>query len=231
MSRLFSSLSLAMLPLLLSGGAHADVYKYINPVNGHVEYTDKPNHKGFHMIIETPEPFSRPLKVTFGGKSSLSAKATFGGGSLFGGNAGNNGKSAARRAALERNRSQYAGVIEAAASRHGLDPALLHAVIRAESSYNPGAVSNKGAVGLMQLMPATAARYGVQDPYNPEENIHGGARYLSDLIEMFRSDIPLAVAAYNAGENNVIKYGHKIPPFQETQDYVTRVLGYYNRYN
>ncbi len=221
MTRPTSGLSLALLATLLPSGADADVYKYVNPANGHVEYTDKPNHKGFRMIIETPEPFSRPLKVTFGGKSSLSARGFFG---------GTGSRSAARNAALERNRGQYAGLIQDAASRHGLDPALLHAVIRAESSYNPGAVSNKGAVGLMQLMPATAARYGVQDPYDPEENIHGGARYLSDLIGMFGSDIPLAVAAYNAGENNVIKYGNRIPPFQETQDYVSRVMGYYNRF-
>lgn len=229
MPRLFRSLPLVLLPCFLSHGAQADVYKYVNPANGHVEYTDKPDHKGFRMIIETPEPFTRPTKVTFGGKSTLGAKGLFGGG-LFGAAPANNAKSAARRAALERNRSQYAGLIAEAASRHGLDPALLHAVIRAESSYNPGAVSNKGAIGMMQLMPATAARYGVQDPYDPVDNIYGGARYLSDLLGMF-DDVPLAVAAYNAGENNVIKYGNRIPPFQETQNYVSRVLGYYNRFD
>lgn len=122
-------------------------------------------------------------------------------------------------------------MIDAAASKYSLDPALLHAVIRAESSYNPGAVSRKGAVGLMQLMPETAARYGVRDRYDPGENIEGGAKYLSELIDMFRSDVRLAVAAYNAGENNVIKYGNKVPPFQETQEYVARVLNYYNRLN
>ena len=116
------------------------------------------------------------------------------------------------------------------AQRHRLEPALLRAVIKAESDFDPYAVSRAGAVGLMQLMPATAARYGV-DPYDPEENILGGARYLSDLIDMFGADIPLAVAAYNAGENNVIKYGNRIPPFQETQDYVSRVMSYYNRFN
>ncbi|SMF94888.1 Transglycosylase SLT domain-containing protein [Methylomagnum ishizawai] len=230
MSRVFRGLPLALLTCFMSHGVQADVYKYINPVNGHVEYTDKPNHKGFHRIIETPEPFTRPAKVTFGGKSTLGNKSLFGGGLFGSAPANNNAKSAARHAALERNRSQYAGLIAEAANRHGLDPALLHAVIRAESSYNPGAVSNKGAIGMMQLMPATAARYGVQDPYDPVDNVYGGARYLSDLLGMF-SDVPLAVAAYNAGENNVIKYGHRIPPFQETQNYVSRVLGYYNRFD
>lgn len=219
MLKVTDGFALALLALLWSGGAGADVYKYVNPLTGYVEYTDKPRHGGYRMIIETPPAFTKPLKVTFGGKSAA----------LMNIKPWRPPSASSRR--LEQNRSQFAGLIEDAAQRHGLDPALLHAVIRAESSYNPEAVSHKGAIGLMQLMPATAARYGVQDPYNPMENIHGGARYLSDLIEMFQSDITLAVAAYNAGENNVIKYGHRIPPFHETQDYVTRVLGYYNRYN
>ncbi|MDV3240681.1 MAG: lytic transglycosylase domain-containing protein, partial [Methylocaldum sp.] len=80
-------------------------------------------------------------------------------------------------------------------------------------------------------MPERAARYGVRDRDDASENIEGGARYLSELIDMFQSDVRLAVAAYNAGENNVIKYGNKVPPFQETQAYVTRVLNYYNRLN
>jgi soluble lytic murein transglycosylase-like protein len=221
MTRLSSTLCLALLPSLLPSGAHADVYKFVNPANGHVEYTDKPVHKGYRLIIQTPEPFTQPIKVTFGGRNVLRARNSY---SYSGGDS----RSLARNAALQRNRSQYSRLIADAADRHGLDPALLHAVIRAESSYNPNAVSHKGAIGLMQLMPATAARYGV-DPHDPEENVHGGARYLSDLIDLFGSDIPLAVAAYNAGENNVIKYGNRIPPFHETQQYVNRVMSYYNR--
>jgi hypothetical protein len=207
MSRLFTRLSLAFLPLLFSGGAGADVYKYVDRF-GNVSYTDNPEHSGYRRIIETPPAFSRPMRISFG--------------------AGRNWRRGGS-GILERNRRQYEGLISEAASQHGLDPALLHAVIRAESAYNPGAVSNKGAVGLMQLMPGTAARYGVRDPYDPEENVWGGARYLSDLMDMFQSDVALAVAAYNAGENNVIKYGNRIPPFQETQDYVAKVLEYYNR--
>ena len=124
---------------------------------------------------------------------------------------------------------QYGDLIARAAHRHGLDPALLDAVIRAESAYNPSAVSDKGAIGLMQLMPATASRFGVINPYDPEQNIFGGARYLKELLELFDYDIGLSVAAYNAGENNVIRFGNRIPPFEETREYVTRVLSYYRR--
>lgn len=130
---------------------------------------------------------------------------------------------------LEKNRRLYEPMINAAASKYGLDSALLHAVIRAESGYNPVAVSPKGAVGLMQLMPGTAARYGVGNRHDPGANIEGGARYLSDLISLFGSNLTLAVAAYNAGENAVIRHGNKIPPYPETQQYVTRVLGHYHR--
>jgi soluble lytic murein transglycosylase-like protein len=140
-------------------------------------------------------------------------------------------RSASRSTGNESSRKEYAPLINAVADKYRLDPALLHAVIRAESSYNPWAVSNKGAVGLMQLMPGTAERYGVRDRRNPVENIEGGARYLSDLIDMFPSDIRLVIAAYNAGENAVKRHGNRIPPIAETRDYVLRVLDYYNRMN
>ena len=117
--------------------------------------------------------------------------------------------------------------IELAAHTYDLDPKLLHAVISAESSYNPYAISSKGAAGLMQLMPATAARFNVSDRLDARENILGGSRYLSSLLGMFDHDVELALAAYNAGEGNVIRYGRKIPPFTETQSYVAKVLGRY----
>ena len=126
------------------------------------------------------------------------------------------------------NQKKFAPIIQAAAKKHELDPELLNAVIRVESAFNPNAVSKKGAVGLMQLMPKTAERYGVEDRRNPTENIDGGANYLSMLMGMFKSDVRLAVAAYNAGENAVIKYGYQIPPYRETQDYVARVMGLYS---
>ncbi len=108
------------------------------------------------------------------------------------------------------------------ASQHSLSPQLLHSVIKVESGYNPLAVSSKGALGLMQLIPATARRFGVANAFNPVENIEGGARYLRYLLDLYSGNYPLALAAYNAGEQAVAKYGG-IPPYPETQDYVNRV--------
>jgi soluble lytic murein transglycosylase-like protein len=112
-----------------------------------------------------------------------------------------------------------------------LDPALIHAVITAESNYNPNAVSHKGAVGLMQLMPDTARRYGVKpkEIRHPEKNIMAGSQYLADLIRMFDGDLALALAGYNAGENVVVRYGRKVPPYAETRAYVPRVLRVYDQ--
>jgi soluble lytic murein transglycosylase-like protein len=117
--------------------------------------------------------------------------------------------------------------IREAADTHQLPFALIHAVIRVESAFNPKAVSKAGAQGLMQLMPVTAARFGVQDPFNPAENIRGGSTYLRHLLTLFNNDYALALAAYNSGENTVIRYGNKIPPYRETQNYVRKVLTLY----
>lgn len=118
-------------------------------------------------------------------------------------------------------------IIDNAARTHGVDPKLVHAVIRAESGYNDRALSNKGAIGLMQLIPATAERMGVKNIYDPVENIFGGTRYLSQLIKMFNGNIELAIAGYNAGENAVVRNGNRIPPFAETQAYVPKVMAFY----
>lgn len=122
---------------------------------------------------------------------------------------------------------KYAHIIQTASKAYGVEPSLVHAVISAESAYNPNAVSRTGAMGLMQLMPDTARRYGVQNMMDPTENIHGGVRYLRDLLDMFKGRMDLAIAAYNAGENAVIRSGHKIPPYAETRHYVPKVLGFY----
>lgn len=127
-------------------------------------------------------------------------------------------------------KAHYDRIVEEVAQAHGLDGALLHAVISVESHYNPRAVSKKGAAGLMQLMPATARRYGVSDSFDPAQNLHGGAKYLRDLLTLFNSDVSLALAAYNAGENAVIRNGNRIPPYRETRNYVPRVLDYYRQY-
>lgn len=130
---------------------------------------------------------------------------------------------------LSANKSKFNEMIAQAAARHNVDARLLHAVIQAESAYNPDAVSSAGAVGLMQLMPATARRYGVTDRRNAEQNIDGGTRYLKDLLVMFNSNLRLAVAGYNAGEGAVMKFNNTIPPYRETQNYVQHVLSLYGK--
>ncbi|MBS37164.1 MAG: lytic transglycosylase [Thiotrichales bacterium] len=129
-------------------------------------------------------------------------------------------------AGYKRNRTKFTPMIEKLARQYQLDADLVHAVVMMESAYDPRAVSSKGAVGLMQLMPGTASRYGVEDREDPEQNVRGGVRYLHDLLLQFRS-VSLALAAYNAGENAVIRYGRQIPPYPETQRYVWKVLSHY----
>lgn len=113
--------------------------------------------------------------------------------------------------------------IRAVATRYGVSEELIAAIIEAESGFNPRAVSRRGAQGLMQLMPATAAHLGVGDPFNPRENIEGGVRHLLSLLDRFDNDLPLALAAYNAGERAVINY-RGIPPYRQTRQYVKRIL-------
>ena len=109
---------------------------------------------------------------------------------------------------------------------NGLDPKLMDALVRVESGYDPSAVSRKGAMGLMQLMPATASRLGVADPFDPEQNVRGGVREFARLIDRYRGNLQLALAAYNAGEGAVARY-RGIPPYNETRNYVSRILTIY----
>jgi len=119
-------------------------------------------------------------------------------------------------------------LVQEAAALNGLDPCLILSIMRAESSFNRSAVSPKGAMGLMQLMPATATRFGVRDFFDPRENVLGGSRYLNWLLNRFSGDVRLALAGYNAGEGAVEFYGYRIPPFLETQNYVRTI---YSRYS
>ncbi|MBI2801924.1 MAG: lytic transglycosylase domain-containing protein [Gammaproteobacteria bacterium] len=167
---------------------------------GRVYLTDRPAHTGYKRLIKTWKGWSE-------------ARA-----------------GAVDYRTLAVNRERFSKVIELAAKRHKLPTALVHAVITAESAYDPNAMSTAGAVGLMQLMPQTAERYGVKNRNDPTANIAGGTGYLRDLLGMFDNDLVLALAAYNAGENAVLTYGRQIPPYEETQTYVRRVLKYYNDY-
>lgn len=183
--------------------AQADIYKFVDE-NNVVHFTNMPNDSRYRLYKRTP-----PQRVAVPyGNSTLSAD---------------------RMAALRMNRQRYTPMINTTAAQYQVDPALVHAVIMAESGYNPNAVSPKGATGLMQLMPGTAQRYGVHNSYDAAANIRGGTRYLRDLLDMFNHNIHLAVAAYNAGENAVITHGNQIPPYRETKNYVTRVIALYNK--
>jgi hypothetical protein len=180
-----------------------DVYKYRDRA-GRITLTDQPIRGGGYKLLKVIR-----LPAHSGG-------ARRGGGDAL--------------RAMERRRDAVAPKIERIAEESRLSPELIHAVVRAESAYDPDAVSRKGAVGLMQLMPATAERYGVRDRRDPEQNLRGGSAYLRDLLDLFEGDLKLALAGYNAGENAVIRHGRRIPPYEETQTYVTRVLGFLDEY-
>ena len=125
----------------------------------------------------------------------------------------------------------YDKIIRRAAGKFNLDVALIKAVIKAESNFNHQAISPKGAKGLMQLMPQTVSALNVDDVFHPGDNIFGGARYLRYLLNLYRGDLTLALAAYNAGEGAVAKYNYNVPPYPETQNYVRRVLSFYESYS
>ena len=212
--------ALFLLTLLISNLAIADIYKYVDS-NGRVTYTNLQNHNSSlgrrslaKLIIKTPNNQYR-----FRGNSSYPTLF-----SSFSDRYGSGDRFASRSA----NKSKFSNLIASAANRNGVEEKLVHAVIQAESAYNANAVSHAGAVGLMQLMPGTARRFGVTDRNDPVQNVNGGTRYLRELLDMF-NDIRLAVAAYNAGEGAVMKYNYSIPPYPETQNYVRQVLSLYHR--
>ncbi|HVY04444.1 MAG TPA: lytic transglycosylase domain-containing protein [Burkholderiales bacterium] len=186
---------------LTAGIAHADIYRYVD-ADGTVHFTNVPQDSRYKIYL-------RERRVPDPVTDTLASEI---------------------RHYDEKDRARYAKSIQDAAKATSLEPALIHAVISAESGYNPYARSRKGAAGLMQLMPETAKRYGVKNRLDPAQNISGGARYLRDLVRMFNNDIQLAIAAYNAGENAVLRAGNRIPPFAETMTYVPRVMTYYKKY-
>lgn len=126
-------------------------------------------------------------------------------------------------------KSAFDDAIKLAAARYDVSEALIKAVIAVESNFNPSAVSPKGAMGLMQLMPGTASDYGVDDAFDPVSNIMGGTHFLSDLMNRFKEDLELVLAAYNAGPGAVERFNYSIPPYPETQNYVDLVIKFYNK--
>lgn len=212
--------------LCLSAPAQADIYAFVDQ-NGVRHLSNVPSDPRYKLVMRTPTYSKQAATPSSYAPSNIYPSAA----SKAAPNvAGAAPKRVRSLRVNEQNRQRFAGDVQRIASKHRLDPALLHAVISAESSYNPWAVSPKGAMGMMQLMPATADRFGVTNPYDPLANMNGGARYLRWLLDRF-NDPRLAVAAYNAGEGAVQKYGNQIPPYSETQNYVVRVMDFYQRYS
>lgn len=183
--------------LFLAPVASADIFKYVDD-QGVICYTDTPSgQKADRIHKDKPEKPSGQ-------------------------------KQAARNnSGIDASVAEYHTIIHEKASMYDLDPSLIKAVIKTESNWNSRAVSSKGAMGLMQLMPATATEMNVQNPYDPEENIEGGTKYLRYLLGRFNGDLTLALAAYNAGPKTVEKFGY-VPPITETKHYVSKVLSLYN---
>ena len=189
--------------ILLSGtaslAARADIYAYTDPA-GTTHFSNVPDDSRYTLIARTPTADPAIPEAD------------------------------AKRAAgwLARSAS-YDAAIERAASDASVHAELLRAVIVVESGFNPRAISRRGAIGLMQLLPTTARRYGAFNAFDPEQNIHAGARYLADLLARFGArNLDLVLAAYNAGENAVERYGRRVPPYRETRAYVPNVLKVYH---
>jgi soluble lytic murein transglycosylase-like protein len=185
--------------------AMADAFGYADDA-GKIYLTDNPTGDQYALVEASPPEPAQPIVVS--NSSPFIADAN----------------------RIKQADAPYHDVIKSAAEASGVEDRLLHAVITAESNYNPRAVSPKGAKGLMQLMPGTARQYGVSNVFDPAQNIQGGARYLAYLKTLFNNDLSLTVAAYNAGENAVIGHGRKVPPYRETTAYVNKVLDLYKRY-
>jgi len=189
--------------LVVTALAQAEIYRYMD-------------HKGRSIFTDHP---------LLGSQYSLVWRSSVG-------KIGRNAKSGKKRRGGAKarnwpNKKQFEPIIRKVAKQTQMSPELLHAVVQAESSYDHKAKSTAGAMGLMQLMPGTAERYGVSNVWDPTQNLSAGARYLRDLLDMFGNNLRLALAAYNAGEGAVKKHGNKIPPYPETQHYVRKVIDFY----
>lgn len=202
--------SLAALVLVIAPCA-ADIFRFVD-AQGSVHFTNIPGDSRYKLYMkEAPRV---PEKTAAAQPAAPVQPAP---------------AAAANLAYRPGSRKEFSDMIVKVATEHKMDPALIHAVVAVESAYNPVVVSRAGAIGLMQLMPDTAKRYGVTNILDPVQNVTGGTRYLRDLLAMFNNNLRLAIAAYNAGEGAVMKYQRKIPPYAETRAYVPKVLYHYER--
>ncbi len=202
------AISLGILAFSTAFAADNNVWSYVD-ADGVTHFSNVPDGASpYRLYLKDPESYR--LK---GARSAEKAVAA--------------GNSPSPLAAVSLDKLPYADLIASAASTHRIDAALLHAIIHVESRHNPAAVSPKGAIGLMQVLPETARRMGVSNPKPPEQNIAAGTRYLRFLLDIFGNDTRLALAAYNAGENAVIRNGNQVPPYPETRAYVPAVIDAY----
>ncbi len=209
---LISLLAASIATIALSASAHAGEMYIYKSKSGQALLTNVNKPSGSF------EQFNKKVKTTYYKSSNDYDTAN----NNYGSN--NYGSSAASKSGT---RNAYDSYITASAARHGVDPALMKAMMHTESAFNPNARSPVGAQGLMQLMPATARRFKVSNAWNPAENIEGSAKYIAWLMKRFNNNIEFAIAGYNAGEGNVDKY-NGIPPFKETRNYVKSVMSRYH---
>lgn len=190
----------AILGLCGSGAAWADIYSFVDE-HGVAHFSNVPAEQGYELVFESP---------------------------IAADNNSHEGHKVPVNATLLARARRYEHLIREASILTAVDAQLLNAVILVESAFDESALSSQGAQGLMQLMPETALHYGVENAFSPGENIRGGARYLRDLIDRYGNNLELVLAAYNAGEAAVERYGRTVPPFQETRAYVPRVMSAYS---
>ncbi|VAW91409.1 Phage internal (core) protein [hydrothermal vent metagenome] len=186
----------------ISSNLHATIYIYQLPDGSRV-MTDRPKYDGVYKKLRSSQKMSGMGQIITGRYKATDTHA---------------------------NRKRYSPLIKQLSASYGVDVALVKAVVHAESYFNPNATSVKGASGLMQLMPTTAAIYGISDLYNPSKNIEAGVRHLRYLLKKYQYSLPFAIAAYNAGEKAVSRY-NGIPPYNETQRYVKKVLRFHSYYS
>ena len=194
------------LGLILSSQSVADIYVYIDR-EGNQHFSQKKENSKYQLLLRSKTNQSKGSFKNWKEKSYSNIKLP----------------------SNKKLQNRYHPLIVKAASRYQLEPAFIHAVITAESSYQRTAVSSAGAKGLMQLMPVTAKRFGVNDPFNPGQSINAGSEYLYKLLKEFKTK-ELALAAYNAGEGTVRRNNRQVPNYPETKRYITKVIGFYNYY-